>query len=294
MERKGSIKIGPSHQETSMNKEIEIHETAFMTSTYRAMEEALSKDHYAKLWRNEKTDHWIKEYCCLVSEEEPYLHCLRNRYFLEQLQDLIKQEAIEVLINFGCGFSMYPFLLPAEVLHIEIDQPDVLEYKKEKIAHWQSEGRLPVRNIHYIGKDFNQADNAPLIDQINQLKGTKRTFILIEGVLFFLSRADTIRLFDLFAELQTSGDFVGSVSFTDTIVETAVFQRLIRFCEDKLNFNQQFEFQTVPTSFYEALAHYQLIDHQQAESLSQQFAPDRVVRDGTSVLNEHMYLLKKA
>lgn len=276
-----------------MSKEIEIHETAFMTSSYRAIEEALSKDHYAKLWHNEKTDRWIKDYCELVSEEEPFLHCLRNRYFLEKLQQLIHEGAIEVLINFGCGFSMYPYLLPENILNIEIDQSDVIEYKKEKVAIWQSEGKLPARNIHYIGTDFNQADNRQMIDQVKQIKGTKKTFILIEGVLFFLSRADTVRLFDLFASIQEPGDIVGSVSFTDGLRDTAVFQRLIRFCEDKLNFNQQFEYQTVPTSFYESLAEYQLVDHQQAESLSQQFAPERTVADGDSVLNEHMYLLRK-
>jgi hypothetical protein len=60
---------------------IQIHETAFFTSSFRAFKESLSGDIYAKLWQNPKTDAWIKEYLSEVSSEETFTHCLRNRCF---------------------------------------------------------------------------------------------------------------------------------------------------------------------------------------------------------------------
>ena len=40
-------------------KNIKIHETAFVTSTFRAFDENLSQDNFAKLWQNSKTERWI-------------------------------------------------------------------------------------------------------------------------------------------------------------------------------------------------------------------------------------------
>ena len=116
-----------------MNKQshIQIHETAFFTSSFRAFNEALSGDKYAKLWLNPKTDAWIQEYLTEVSSEETYTHCLRNRFFLETIKDLAASKQIEVLINFGSGFSMYPFLLdesliPVSYTHLTLPTSDLV------------------------------------------------------------------------------------------------------------------------------------------------------------------------
>lgn len=54
-----------------MDSNIAIHETAFVTSTFRAYNEPLSQDPFAKLWRNKKTETWIARYLDEVSQEEP-------------------------------------------------------------------------------------------------------------------------------------------------------------------------------------------------------------------------------
>ena len=87
----------------SKEENIKIHETAFVTSTFRAFDENLSQDYFAKLWQNSTTENWIKEYLDQVSSEETFTHCLRNRYFLDTIKDLIQNQQIEVVINFGSG-----------------------------------------------------------------------------------------------------------------------------------------------------------------------------------------------
>lgn len=272
-------------------KSIQIHDTAFMTSTYRSTDEALSKDPYSKYWNNEATDKWIAQYLKAISKEEPFVHCLRNRFFYEAIKQRMDQNEIEILINFGAGFSMYPFLFDADLEHIEIDQPTVIAHKKEKIKEWTAEGKLPQRKIHFIPTDFNENYESELRSKIASIKGNKRSFILLEGVLFFLNRDNTIRLFNLFEKIQGSGEFVGSVSFRKSAEETVVFKKLIQFFEKKVVMNQHFEYQTIEDDFYENVNGYNLIEHQDYISLASEYVEREL--EENEILNEHLYILRK-
>ncbi|MDR6300130.1 class I SAM-dependent methyltransferase [Mesonia maritima] len=277
-----------------MEKEqhIKIHETAFVTSTFRAFDENLSQDHFAKLWENLKTTKWINEYLELVSAEEPFTHCLRNRYFLETLQDLIEQQEIEVVINFGSGFSMYPFLLHEKIIHIEIDKPEIVDYKKKKIEEWENEHKIPKRNIHFMGVDFSKDYQKELLSEIQSIKRNKSTFILIEGVLFFLTRAETNKLFDFFNSIQENGDYLGSASFQETIKETQAFENLLRFFNQKVSKTTEDDYQTIQDNYYHSIKNYKVIDHQDYFSLSKKYK-HRINQPKELILNENFYLLKK-
>lgn len=277
---------------SNQDKNIEIHETAFVTSTFRASNESLSQDHFAKLWSNTKTEQWIEDYLKQVSSEETHTHCLRNRYFLDTLKDLIDKNEIGVLINFGAGFSMYPFLLDQKIIHIEIDKPAIVNYKKTKLTHWQETGILPQRNIHLIGVDFSEDYKKDLLRQIETIKKDQSCFILIEGVLFFLDRKETDQLFDFFALLQNKGDYVGSASFQDALKDTVAFDRLLEFFGQKVSNTKESDYQTIEDDYYRSKPSYQLIDHQDYFSLSKNYH-NLVQLERDLILNEHFYLLQK-
>lgn len=276
-----------------MSKIQEIGETGFVTSTYRATNERLSKDIYAKLWTNEKTDKWIEDYLASVSTAEPFVHCLRHRYFLDKLTEFTNNGRIEVLINFGCGFSMYPFLLKKGLTNIEIDKSEIIEYKKARVTEAQIKGELPQREVHYLSSDLENANMAKLCSDIRSIKKNKPSFILIEGVLFFLTRENTSQLFNLFQNIQHEGGLIGSVSFQKSIEETKSFQKMIRFYQVNVMENHNFQYQTLPDCFYHNLKHYQLIDHQDYYSLSKRYRPSKKLDKQNNVLNENMYLLRK-
>jgi O-methyltransferase involved in polyketide biosynthesis len=275
-----------------MSDKIAIHETAFVTSAFRAGNEQLSADRFAHLWPTKKTAEHAKTYMDAVSHYEATAHCLRNRYFYEEILRLTQTGAIQVLLNFGCGFSMYPFLLPAELQHIEIDMVNIIDFKQKKINNWQEQGVLPERNIKYMTSNFNDLSATALISEIKNYIGAKKTCILLEGVLFFLSSQDTQSLFNLFDSIQKVGDYIGSVSFTPDEEKHKLFQRLIGFVENNLSKNEQFQYQTIADSYYENLKNYQLIDHQNTLTLSERFIDSKLADTG-NVLNEHMYLLQK-
>ncbi len=114
----------------------------------------------------------------------------------------------------------------------------------------------------------------------------------MEGVLFFLGKSDTTKLFDLFNRLQGPEEYLASVSFQPQLEKQAVFKKLIDFVEGNLEKNQQFNYQTVSDSFYREMEGYKLIDHQHTLSLSKRYVPENKL-PFEEILNEHMYLLQK-
>ena len=62
---------------------IDIRETAFVTSSLRAIHVDISKDICTRLWSYPKTEKWIPGYLKKVSSVETFTHCLNNAYFLE-------------------------------------------------------------------------------------------------------------------------------------------------------------------------------------------------------------------
>ena len=277
----------------SYTENIRVSDTAFVTCGFRRINENLSHDCYAKLWHNEKAEFILKDYLSNVSNEEVETHCIRNRFFLETINTLIEKNKIDVLINFGAGFSMYPFLVNKDILHIEIDKPEVVNYKKNTIKKWVAEGELPQRDIHYLGVDFSDNYKDDLIKKVKKLKGKKSCFILIEGVLFFLNRSETHKIFNLFEDIQSKNDFIGSVSYTEDVKETQAYDRLIAYSNKGLKDASKEGFQTIKDSYYENLNSYKLIDKQDYFTCSKLYQNTPKLNP-TDILNEHFYILQKS
>lgn len=271
---------------------MEVHETAFMTSMFRAMNENLSNDIYSKLWNTPKTKVWVDAYLNEVSLEEVKTHCIRNRFFLEKIKQLFKEQKIDVLINFGSGFSMYPFLLDQSITYIEIDKPEIINLKKRKITNWIKKGKLPQRKIHFLGTDFSKNYEKSIAAKIIAIKNNKQTFILIEGVLFFLEKNDAERIFKFFESIQKKGDYIGSVSFDDSIKQRKAFLRLQEFFYNKNLSSSKNNYLTLNHNFYKEKSSYTLIEHKDYFLYSKD-VNNKINLNTADILNENFYLLKK-
>lgn len=272
---------------------MQIHETAFVVSTYRSLHEDISKDLFAKLWNNPATDALIPDILKSVSKQESLLHSLRNRFFYEKLNDFFKIHPNGTLINFGAGFSMYQFQLPKNSLTIEIDKEYIVAYKKNKVDQWMNNNSLPQRNIKYLSIDFNTSPEEEIIHTIKPLLVKKPSFILLEGVLFFLNKKVTHKLFSIFNQIQQTGDLIGSVSYLPEIESTEVYQRLLHYFDSNNDTQDSFNHQTIPHSFYKNIAGYDLIESIDEFMLSKIYAPQSGIQNTTETLNENLYLLQK-
>lgn len=272
---------------------MEVHETAFVTCAFRSMHEELSGDSYAHLWTDRKTKQLSESYLNAVTPEESAAHSLRNRFYLDTISNLYRNGSVEILINFGCGFSMYPFLLPETLRHIEIDLPHLIDYKKEKIANWQKEGRLPHRDISYIRCDFATDFESELLHTIRSLKGHAPCFILLEGVLFFLDEKGTDTLFSLFHALQGPGDSIGSVSFRKEDTRNTAFSKLLKFMKEVSGAGDMpVQFQTVEDEYYSSLPNYEVTTHQDFFSLAKHYGY-RPSSPPDMTINEQFYHLTR-
>jgi O-methyltransferase involved in polyketide biosynthesis len=169
--------------------------------------------------------------------------------------------------------------------------PNSISFKKEKLNSWQSSGILPKREIEFLSADFNTEYEKTLKKQLKKITKDKKIFILLEGVLFFINRDDTNKLFSLFSDIQRNGEYVGSVSFQKAIEEKPAFKKLERFTEERLDFNEKFCYQTVEDSYYESLDDYQLIEHQDTITLNNKYGGKEL--NSEELLDEHMYILKR-
>lgn len=272
---------------------MQIHETAFVVSTYRSHHEDVSKDTYAKLWNNPSTNKLIPEILENVSRHEAILHSLRNRFFHESMKSFFENNRGGTLINFGSGFSMYQFLMNDNVSTIEIDKKDIIEYKKEKIDQWIQEGKLPDRDIVYISIDFNTLSEEKIVQSLKPYIKKEPIFILLEGVLFFLNQQTTKKLFKVFKNIQRPGDIVGSVSYLPEIESTEVYKRLLNYFDSHNDTNDYFSHQTISNSYYKNIDGYSLKEHVDEYNLAKTYASGFGINDKNQILNEHMYLLER-
>ncbi|WP_062059928.1 class I SAM-dependent methyltransferase [Aquimarina longa] len=271
---------------------MKIHETAFIVSTYRSYHEDISKDIYAKLWNNTKTELLIPSILKSISKDEAILHSLRNRFFYERINSFFTKNNGGTLINFGAGFSMYQFIIDDTVSTIEIDKREIIDYKKNKIDLWVDQNKLPYRETLYTAIDFNQKTEKEIIEMLYPLIKKKPTFILLEGVLFFLDQQTTNKLFRVFNKLQNQGDLVGVVSYLPEIEKTEVYQRLLNYFDTHNSTNDSFNHQTIATSYYKKIKGYRLQEHIDEFQLSKIYTPQNSFIDKTQLLNENMYILE--
>lgn len=272
---------------------MKVHETAFLTCAYRATEPALSHDIYAYLYGNELTDKWVKAVTEEVSSWEPFLHCLRNRYFLDTMTAFFEEHPDGVLVNWGAGFSMYPFLIGGHIRCLDIDQADIISHKSELLEQWMSEGKVPTRHMDYLVADFTRSQHADLISQVTRWIDGKPSFFVLEGVLYFLKPEVTDRLFETFKSIQTAGDLLGCVSFLPESLDTEVQIKLDTFFNRNNVVQGPFSHHPLSTESYETRSGYTLIDHQDYCSLSARYSPERAIADWRTILNENMYLLRR-
>jgi O-methyltransferase involved in polyketide biosynthesis len=130
-----------------------------------------------------------------------------------------------------------------------------------------------------------------MINDLVTLIDGRPSFFILEGVLYFLSKEVTHRLFDALAAIQVRGSLLGCVSFLPEAMETEVQVRLNTFF-DKYNLaGDSFSHQMLSHESYHNRNGYRLLEHQDYMTLGKKYAPDLATYSKSEILNENMYLL---
>ena len=218
-----------------MTKQQDINETAYWMTGCRAALPELSKDIYAKFWLNDASRERHILYTKEVSPAENITLSLRNRFFLEDITNFLGNNPNSVFINIGAGFSSYPFLMPENIRYCEVDCADVIKTKQRKVQGFNAIGTFPKRDITYFSVDLNRkADLVKLYDDLREWTGDTNSFILLEGLVYYLKLQRTNELFDIARKIQTSGSRLGVVTWLPATVNWSIYKRFEDFVKNKL------------------------------------------------------------
>ena len=221
-----------------MTLERSISDTAFLVNESRRRKESISEDIYAKHWvPHESLDRIVNLWDRFAEEVYPFDDLelsIRNKYFLSQIRSFNEEEPNAILINLGAGFTSYPFLLEHPMTSIEVDLPAIISYKKEKCRLLSEEDILPRRDLKMIAADLSNEEDLNKLESVLRPKmNVVRSFCLIEGVTYYLSRKAFVELLQCLQNLQLPGSLLAFDYWNSEIKTHPVFLRLNEFFKDE-------------------------------------------------------------
>ncbi len=111
---------------------------------------------------------------------------IRSRFIDDLLLDLVRRGEIDTVVNMGAGLDTRPWRLdlPESLLWIEVDFPDILAYKEEKL-----EGARPKCRHQTLTADLTDPEQRRRV--LESSAGT-RALLMTEGLLTYLP-GETVR-----------------------------------------------------------------------------------------------------
>ncbi len=184
-----------------------ISDTALWVAVYRAREsersDALFRDAYARKLAGERGERIAKDMQQGMRHEWPYT--ARTVRFDQIIAEQIKQ-GTDMVINLAAGLDTRPYRidLPPSLKWIEVDLPEMIDYKEQVLA-----GEKPRCALERVRLDL--ADLASRRALFQRLGGNARkVLVLTEGLLVYLTRDEVSAL---------GRDLAAQTSFQDWAID---------------------------------------------------------------------------
>ncbi len=164
-----------------------VADTALWVATYRAIEserpDALFRDPLAGVLAGERGRK--------IAEKISYMKFMAWLMVVRTvaIDDLIKRaiaEGIDTVVNLGAGLDTRPYRmeLPSSLRWIEIDFPQMIQYKTEKLR-----GEAPRCRLEHISADLSDISlRRKIFDRIGA--ESKKVLVVTEGVIAYINASD--------------------------------------------------------------------------------------------------------
>jgi O-methyltransferase involved in polyketide biosynthesis len=184
--------------------------TALLTASARAREPALSGDAYAGAWvapaAAAQVEALRRDYAREVCAGEDAGLAVRCRFFLDALREMAAAHPDLAYVGLGAGFTSYPLLTDRPVRAMEVDLAPVVALKRARLAELAAGGAAPHRTVDLCAADLARAaDRARLRRTLARELGGRPSFVLLEGVSYYLPRAALDDLLDAVRGAQAPG-----------------------------------------------------------------------------------------
>lgn len=182
-----------------MNK---ISETAYLVAMYRAIEserpDALFQDPFARLLAGGQGELLV----AMLGDKEQAANIIATRTYVidRMIEQLVRSHQIDTVVNLGAGLDTRPYRLslPRSLRWIEVDLPDILIYKEDKLQYQQ-----PVCSLKRVQLDLSNLKlRKTLFAEINAT--ATEVLVLTEGLLSYLPEAQVSSLSE---DLQREPNF---------------------------------------------------------------------------------------
>lgn len=271
----------------------DISGTAFVINVSRAKREDVSLDIYAKLWITPEAEALWDELAREVYPFDDVSSSLRNRFYLEQQRAFAAKNARPVSINLAAGFSTYPFLLGPQWRCVEIDYPHIMDAKKERTASFEAQGRLPRRDVTFFGADLGrEADLQALGRAMPGWIAERPTFVMMEGITYYLPRPVLDRLFALYAARLPAGSLVAFEHWPPDAAAYPVFQRLNAYLKDRFGWTAP-AYNLFDQDYVAGIPGFEVVETTDIATAERRWSPGRVLQDKASRLPIFFCVLRK-
>lgn len=253
--------------------------TAFIVNESRARLESLSKDPYAKLWVTDETKRLWEE---LAREVYPYDHInlsLRNRFYLDRIEEFVNGHKDALFINMAAGFTSYPFLIDPSCQCKETDYAHIMAFKKKKVEQWEEEGVLPHRSVEFYPLDM---ENPQELKQFKHAFASwcsgKPAVVAMEGLVYYLSTGTIGSLFSLYEKYLAKGSLVVFDFWGPDSDSYPVIQGVKKYLS-KISTGPVKAFTYLDMNYIKGIDGFSLVEHTDIAELERWYAESRVLQD---------------
>lgn len=156
-------------------------ETAYLVALYRALESERSDALFQDPWARQLAGGQGQLLQTLLGNPQKYSDAIAIRTHLidELIQELISHGNVGLVLNLGAGLDTRPYRLqlPSSLTWLEVDLPEILEYKHQKLLGVQP--RCILKRLK--GNLADSTLRTSLFSVVNQL--SKPALVITEGLL---------------------------------------------------------------------------------------------------------------
>lgn len=162
-----------------------ISDTALWVAVYRAMEsereDALFRDPYARRLAGERGERIVAG---LPYAEQAWPTIVRTAVLDELILAAVRRDGVRLVLNLAAGLDARPYRLhlPADLLWVEVDLPQLLAYKEEQLS-----GETPHCRLERVAADLSVPEGRK--QAFDRADATGQDVLVVsEGLLVYLAQ----------------------------------------------------------------------------------------------------------
>lgn len=204
----------------------------------------ICKDAIAQYWIPENKRASVETLWQKYSDKVyPYDHLelgIRTNYFLELLKNEVLKYPNLIFINIGAGFTSYQYLIEHNITTIELDSKDIINAKKNRVESLVARGEIKKKLTHYIECDLSvDEDRLKAFEKINAIVADSPTFILCEGLFYYLSISNVEELIKDINQIQKTKNALAFDYWTPSLKNKVFYQSMIDFYKVEMGVQEQ-------------------------------------------------------